>query len=528
MEDLSSETNDDIVKSEGAQGSSSAPEEALRRLRRAGSFSTANSVWYTSGADINFYTRARRSCEISRQKTREWHLAKHEEDLLQKTVRLEAVLECLLQTQELASIQQNRSRAWKATTDFTNAFCEFSLRFSTIVKILLPQNPEYTMSYGLLALLFKAVVNKKEKEDTIAEIFAEVNDVVTYAVSYYRTSRFGKLMDVLLETKEDRFSTCKTTIAGLVLRLNVLKDVGHIAQQADIKEVVEASGAVITRLYENFELSTAALSGSVLFLTEQLQSVQKTSQDLVIFHFTIHAHTLLHHLLPTLPPSNELLTKSLSQKSHMSQKDRWENNGLLTHLLNWSSLHRPNLLWIAGQSGNQDSWVTDFSHDLIRAMESQDILMLFVLCRNGFDGDDGVSDEDSSVDGERPITSLVLVKMIIAQILEKRPDLVIKLPGVLNERTVGKLRSFGKAWELLKTILAEVKEHVLLVIDRIDGCADHEGSGIDEELLPRLVEIAEGEEELDVIVTSLYVAPEDMLEDERISHVWIGTARRTF
>ena len=57
------------------------------------------------------------------------------------------------------------------------------------------------------------------------------------------------------------------------------------------------------------------------------------------------------------------------------------------------------------------------------------------------------------------------------------------------------------------------------MIDRIDGCADHEGSGIDEELLPRLVEIAEGEEELDVIVTSLYVAPEDMLEDERISHV---------
>jgi hypothetical protein len=49
-------------------------------------------------------------------------------------------------------------------------------------------------------------------------------------------------MDVLLETKEDRFSTCKTAIAGLVLRLNVLKDVGHVAQQADIKEVVEASG----------------------------------------------------------------------------------------------------------------------------------------------------------------------------------------------------------------------------------------------------------------------------------------------
>jgi hypothetical protein len=82
-----------------------------------------------------------------------------------------------------------------------------------------------------------------------------------------------------------------------------------------------------------------------------------------------------------------------------------------------------------------------------------------------------------------------------------------------------KLSSFEKAWGLLKVTLAEVKEHVLLLIDRIDGCGDHEGSRIDEDLLPRLVEIAEGEEELDVNVTSLYVAPEDILEDERISHV---------
>ena len=57
------------------------------------------------------------------------------------------------------------------------------------------------------------------------------------------TDSLGKLMDVLLETKEDRFSACQTTIAGLVLRLNLLKDVGHVAQQADMKEIVEASGA---------------------------------------------------------------------------------------------------------------------------------------------------------------------------------------------------------------------------------------------------------------------------------------------
>lgn len=29
-------------------------------------------------------------------------------------------------------------------------------------------------------------------KSTIAEIFTEVNEVVTYAISYYRTSRFGE------------------------------------------------------------------------------------------------------------------------------------------------------------------------------------------------------------------------------------------------------------------------------------------------------------------------------------------------
>ena len=94
---------------------------------------------------------------MSKQKIRDWHLTKHEDELLKKTMGLEAVLEDLVRAQELAPVQQKRSKAWKATTDFTIAFCEFSLRFSSIVKILLPQSPEYTMSYGLLALLLKVV-----------------------------------------------------------------------------------------------------------------------------------------------------------------------------------------------------------------------------------------------------------------------------------------------------------------------------------------------------------------------------------
>lgn len=68
MEDLSSETNNGPVKSEDAQASASAPEEALRRLRQVESIPTVNKVWYTSGADIKyFHYQSRDSCAKLRQ-----------------------------------------------------------------------------------------------------------------------------------------------------------------------------------------------------------------------------------------------------------------------------------------------------------------------------------------------------------------------------------------------------------------------------------------------------------------------------
>jgi hypothetical protein len=114
-------------------------------------------------------------------------------------------------------------------------------------------------------------------------------------------------------------------------------------------------------------------------------------------------------------------------------------------------------------------------------MDSQDILTLCVPCRNGLDVEDGGGIEETS---QGAISALILTKMIIAQILEKKPDLVIRTPGILNERAMGSLNSFEKGWALLRRILAEVDEHVLLVINRIDGCVDDEVSKIDEQLPP--------------------------------------------
>jgi hypothetical protein len=45
------------------------------------------------------------------------------------------------------------ARKWLAR--FTNSFSDFAVRVSGIVELLLPQSPEYTITYGLLMVVFK-------------------------------------------------------------------------------------------------------------------------------------------------------------------------------------------------------------------------------------------------------------------------------------------------------------------------------------------------------------------------------------
>jgi hypothetical protein len=48
-----------------------------------------------------------------------------------------------------------KTKLEKRSSDFVNGFCEVAVQTSAIVEILLPQSPEYTITYGLLTILFK-------------------------------------------------------------------------------------------------------------------------------------------------------------------------------------------------------------------------------------------------------------------------------------------------------------------------------------------------------------------------------------
>jgi len=65
------------------------------------------------------------------------------------------VVDKITLVQNDAEAQKSKSAFWRDAADFGNRFCKFVVRFSDVVEVLLPPSPEYTVTYGLLLLLFK-------------------------------------------------------------------------------------------------------------------------------------------------------------------------------------------------------------------------------------------------------------------------------------------------------------------------------------------------------------------------------------
>lgn len=63
------------------------------------------------------------------------------------------------QIREVAEQQQKlneeESEPWKLTRDCANSFCDFAVKLSGIVNILIPQSPEYSIPYSALIVVFK-------------------------------------------------------------------------------------------------------------------------------------------------------------------------------------------------------------------------------------------------------------------------------------------------------------------------------------------------------------------------------------
>ena len=119
-----------------------------------------------------------------------------------------------------------------------------------------------------LRLLFKAVVDKKRQQEkltahveglkavlpfvgfyetvfptnqmkmAIAQMYTKVLAFLEEALLYYRSGRLHKLIDALVQSQEERLEFLVGDISAEAARLRSLAEAGHVAQQADMKDLM--------------------------------------------------------------------------------------------------------------------------------------------------------------------------------------------------------------------------------------------------------------------------------------------------
>ena len=195
----------------------------------------------------------------------------------------------------------------------------------------------------------------------------------------------------------------------------------------------------------------------------------------------------------------------------LSPKDRWEANGILLYLTFWTRLSANSILWISAPAPNRDTWVTEFSLDVIRASQAQDAVLSFVLC----DRPRGESYTDTQ-----------LLKRLICRAIEKQPTLVVENPELFDTRLFQRAETFEQVWRVFERIVAMI-EPLFIILDRWDLCDLRFWSDEGETLLTRLSELVErNPKSLKIIITS--AEPDPPQSNLAISFCKIETRTRPF
>lgn len=214
-----------------------------------------------------------------------------------------------------------------------------------------------------------------------------------------------------------------------------------------------------------------------------------------------HAQGLQESLLTRSPDqlecwdAGEALARFAAREFRLSQKDHWENNGILPWLQRWSDREadRSQMLWIGGHSGNQDSWVTELSVDIAQMLLAQQLTAIVVLCSDF---------HESSL----PLTPTSLVRILIDQLFENHPEVPYNDAAYFSSRRIRNARTFFSVWEIFERLVTRSGD-VFIIIDRIEFLGDDDDDW-ESVLLPPLLSLVQSASGLRVIITSECKAPE--------------------
>lgn len=168
------------------------------------------------------------------------------------------------------------------------------------------------------------------------------------------------------------------------------------------------------------------------------------------------------------------------------------------------------MLWISTEGNGRQSWLTEFSINLIDICRSQGQLITFAMC----DRPKGVR-----------WTPQQVLKQLLLQLLNSRSSLTVSAPEVFNARRFHKAETFDGVFQLLRATVA-LLESVVIVIDRVDKCAPDRAAQHANivEVLSMLVKMYP--RNVRIIITTGQVVSQLMLPGLPISFAVVRTKRR--
>ncbi|KAK0636782.1 hypothetical protein B0T17DRAFT_89961 [Bombardia bombarda] len=388
-----------------------------------------------------------------------------------------------------------------------------------IIDIFIPQSPEYSVPYACLWIVFKGFVSRKDKNDsvlgiiislsedihvfeahanmfptdemkiTLAELYIHTADLLWRLARYYSHGIFVQLTDALLPRAKYNFDLYRQNIAKTAERLKMLCDTGHAAEQKYIKDRIDDVDSGLRQLASKLE-----------------DFRQFKAQHLV--------HDLIDIWDDEVGDVEDELYMWEALQFSTPRRDHWSQNGIMACLLDWrkrSDEKHNSILWICSESNGRQSWMTEFSIDLLRVCRAQGQATTFGFC-----------------DRPRGIrwTPKQLLKQLIAQLLNQNPSMVMSEPSIFNQRMFRKATTFQSTFRLLQSIIG-IMGPIILVIDRLDLCIPDTDSAEQQSIVQALAALVRAyPKTLKVLVSSGHIIGPQSLPGLPISFAKVNTRRR--
>ncbi|UKZ46840.1 hypothetical protein TrVGV298_001051 [Trichoderma virens] len=401
--------------------------------------------------------------------------------------------------------------------DSAYALIDVAKQIKPIVDIFIPQSPEYSIPYACLWIIFKGISDRKEKIDSVhnlitslsedipilevykdmvptrnmkqalTEFYIHTLDLLWRLSMYYCNNFFVQLSDAMLPRTKYKFPTYIGNITKASARIKTLCEVGHMAEQKDIKKTIDV-------------------------LHNEIYSMSQEMQKISIAQSRHYISKILDCWDYDVDDVEDEFRKWQSLRFFTDMRDHWGYNGILPRLAEWRKLcdnSENSILWVSTENNERQFWITEFSINLIDICRTQGQLITFAMC----DRPKGVK-----------WTPQQVLKQLISQLLISRPSLTISAPHIVNTKKFCKAKSFDAILKLLHSIMALVGS-VVIVIDHLDKCVpDLAASRVN--VANALSLLVKMHPQSRIIVTTGQVVPPSTLPGRPISFAIVNTKRR--